>query len=200
MRTAILLAGPMRSLPEVIANHKQMVGEYDTFVSCKEEDYNDWINSEWKPKEIYITPEPTNVWEGKEAFYWQYWNLRNVIINVPKYDMYIKSRNDIVFNNQLPFELNAIKPNELWNPDKSYWGYTWISNGTMNDQFYIGDKSVMDVIARFVVESYPYSNEDYLVETHLVRWIMDNGVNYKKFSGFNYKKNHFGWTKQTGQK
>ena len=44
MKTAILLAGPMRSLPEVIANHKEMVGDYDTFVSCMQEDYNDWVN------------------------------------------------------------------------------------------------------------------------------------------------------------
>jgi hypothetical protein len=199
MRTAILLAGPMRSLPEVIANHKQMVGDYDTFVSCKEEDYNDWINSDWKPKEIYITPEPTNVWEGKEAFYWQYWNLKNVINNIPKYDMYIKSRNDLVFNNQLPFGLDIIKPNEIWNPDRSYWNYQWASNGTMNDQFYIGDRNVMNVVGR-LVDTQPYSKEDYLVETHLVRWLTQNGIKYKKFSGFHYEKNHFGWTKQTGEK
>jgi len=196
MKTAILLAGPMRSLPEVIANHKQMVGDYDTFVSCREEDYNDWINSDWKPKEIYITPEPTNVWEGKEAFYWQYWNLSNVIKNVPEYDMYIKSRNDLVFNNPLPFGLDIIKPNEIWNPDRSFWGYTWISNGTMNDQFYIGDRNVMNVVAR-LVDTQPYSKEDYVVETHLIRWLTENGVKYKKFSGFNYTKNHFGWSKQT---
>jgi len=200
MKVAILLAGPMRSLPEVVTNHKQMVGDYDTFVSCREEDYNDWINSDWNPKEIYITPEPINVWEGKEAFYWQYWNLRNVIINAPKYDMYIKSRNDLVFENPLPIELESIGKNELWNPDKSYWGYEWVSNGTMNDQFYIGDRSVMDIIARFIVETQPYTNEDYLVETHLIRWLLQNGVKYKKFSGFNYTKNHFGWNKQTIEK
>ena len=199
MRTAILLAGPMRSLPEVIANHKEMVGDYDTFVSCREEDYNDWINSDWKPKEIYITPQPTNMWEGKETLYWQYWNLKNVINNVPEYDMYIKSRNDLVFNNQLPFGLDVIKPNEIWNPDRSFWGYQWASNGTMNDQFYIGDKNVMNVVAR-LVDTQPYSNEHYVVETHLIRWLIQNGITYKKFSGFHYEKNHFGWTGQEQEK
>ncbi len=200
MKIAILLAGPMRSLPFVIANHKEMVGDYDTFVSCREEDYADWINSDWKPKEIYITPEPTNIWEGKEASYWQFWNLRNVINNVPQYDMYIKSRNDLVFENPLPISLESIGPNELWNSDRSFWGYTWVSNGTMNDQFYIGDKSVMDVIARFVTDSSPYSNEVYLPETHLVRWLTQNGITYKKFSGFHFTKNHFGWTKQNNER
>lgn len=196
MKTAILLAGPMRSLPEVIANHKEMVGDYDTFVSCMEEDYNDWVNSDWKPKEIYITPKPTNAWEGKEAFYRQFWNLRNVINNVPEYDMYIKSRNDLMFENKLPINLENIKPNEIWNPDRSYWGYEWVSNGTMNDQFYIGDKNVMNIVSR-LVDTQPYTNEAYLVETHLARWLTTNGVKYKKFSGFHFTKNHFGWTRQT---
>jgi hypothetical protein len=196
MKTAILLAGPMRSLPEVIANHKEMVGNYDTFVSCMEEDYNDWVNSDWKPKEIYITPKPTNAWEGKEAFYRQFWELKNVINNVPEYDMYIKSRNDLVFANKLPINLENIKPNEIWNPDRSYWGYEWASNGTMNDQFYIGDKNVMNIVSR-LVDTQPYTNEAYLVETHLVRWLTTNGVKYKKFGGFHFTKNQFGWTKQT---
>jgi hypothetical protein len=199
MRTAILLAGPMRSLPFIVDNHKEMVGDYDTFVSCREEDYEDWVKSAWKPKDIYITPEPTNIWEGKEAFYWQYWNLSNVIKNVPEYDMYIKSRNDLVFNNPLPFGLDVIQPNEIWNPDRSYWGYEWAGNGTMNDQFYIGDRNVMNAVSR-LVDTQPYSNEDYLVETHLVRWLTQNKIKYKKFSGFNYTKNHFGWTKQTIEK
>ena len=199
MRTAILLAGPMRSLPFIVDNHKKMVGDYDTFVSCKEEDYEDWIKSDWNAKEIYITPEQSNVWEGKETLYWQYWNLSNVIKNVPEYDMYIKSRNDLVFNNPLPFGLDVIQPNEIWNPDRSYWNYEWASNGTMNDQFYIGDRNVMNVVSR-LVDTQPYSNEDYLVETHLVRWLLANGINYKKFSGFHYEKNHFGWTKQTIEK
>lgn len=199
MRVAILLAGPMRSTNEVIANHKEMVGDYDTFVSCREEDYNDWINSDWNAKEIYITPEPTDMWKGKERFYWQYWNLRNVIKNVPEYDMYIKSRNDLVFNNQLPLELGVIKANEIWNPDISFGGYKWASNGTMNDQFYIGDKGVMDIVGR-LVDTQPYKNEDYVVETHLIRWLLENGVKYNKFSGFNYSKNHFGCDKKTGEK
>jgi hypothetical protein len=114
--------------------------------------------------------------------------------------VYIKSRNDLVFNNQLPFGLDAIKENELWNPERSYWGYEWASNGTMNDQFYIGDSGVMNVIANFIVETEPYINEVYLVETHLVRWLVTNGVKYKKFGGFHFTKNHFGWTKQTGER
>jgi len=207
MRTAILLAGPMRSLPEVIANHKEMVGDYDTFVSCRQEDYNDWINSDWNPKEIYITPETSfkdSIWSKTtisymEPLFWQYWNLRNVINNVPEYDMYIKSRNDLVFENQLPFGLDIIKPNEIWNPDRSFWGYKWASNGTMNDQFYIGDKNVMNVVSR-LIDTEPYKNEDYVVETHLIRWLTLNGIKYKKFSGFHFIKNHFGWNGQTGEK
>jgi hypothetical protein len=81
----------------------------------------------------------------------------------------------------------------------SYWNYKWIDNGTMNDQFYIGDRNVMNVVAR-LVDTQPYSNEDYLVETHLVRWLTQNEIKYKKFSGFNYTKNHFGWTKQNGER
>ena len=76
MKVGIILAGPMRSLPEVVANHKQMVGDYDTFVSCREVDKQAWIESDWNPKEIYITPEsePFNEWEY--SIFWQFWNLR----------------------------------------------------------------------------------------------------------------------------
>lgn len=191
MKIAILLAGPMRSLPEVVANHKQMVGDYDTFVSCREEDYNDWINSDWNAKEIYITPESElfNGWDY--STFWQFFNLKNVIINAPKYDMYIKSRNDLVFKNPLPISFESIGSNELWNPDKMFWGQEWISNGTMNDQFYIGDANVMNYIANFIDNNQP--NDD-IAPTQLLKWLLLNNIKYKKFSNFEFTKNHFGYT------
>jgi hypothetical protein len=191
MRIAILLAGPMRSLPEVISNHKQMVGDYDTFVSCREEDYNDWIKSDWNPKKIYITPESDIINNWEYSTFWQFWNIRNVILNTPKYDLYIKSRNDLIFQNKLLISLEAIKNNELWNPDKMFWGQEWISNGTMNDQFYIGDINVMNIIANFIISNEP--NND-LPQTQLLKWLLNNGIEYKKFSEFHFTKNHFGYT------
>ena len=191
MRTAILLAGPMRSTNEVIANHKQMVGDYDTFVSCKQEDYNDWINSDWNAKQIYITPMVENNTQWDDSTYWQYTNLRNVILNVPEYDMYIRSRNDLVFKNQLPINLESIADNELWNPDRMFWGQEWISNGTMNDQFYIGNKNVMNIVANFIINNQP--NGD-IAQTQLLKWLELNNVIYKKFSKFNFTKNHFGYS------
>lgn len=191
MRIAILLAGPMRSLPEVIANHKQMVGDYDTFVSCKEEDYNAWINSGWNAKQIYITPMVENSTQWDDSTYWQYWNLRNVILNMPEYDMYIRSRSDLIFQNTLPISLESIADNELWNPDRMFWGQEWISNGTMNDQFYIGNKNVMNIVANFIINNEP--NGD-IPQTQLLKWIELNEITYKKFSRFNFTKNHFGYT------
>jgi len=221
MRVAILLAGPMRSTPDVIANHKQMIGEHDLYVSCRQEDYNDWINSEWNAKEIYITPEidfETSDWAKMcknksvvfrtilERLYWQYWNLNNCIKNMPKgYDYYIKSRNDMIYESVLELNWEAITNKEIWCPEKTFWGYEWIGNGFFNDQLWICKEEVLELAASFVTDAVHLTNafgetikkgllEDCIIETAFMLWLCNWDIKQKKFS-YTYTKNHFGWTK-----
>lgn len=221
MKTAILLAGPMRSLPEVIANHKQMVGDYDTFVSCRQEDYNDWINSDWNPKEIYITPEidfETSNWGmmcdvSDKSFrllltrlQWQFHNLSNCIKNMPKgYDYYIKSRNDMVYEYPLDINFESIKEDEIWCPEKTFWGYEWINNGFFNDQLWICKENVLELAGKFVTDGVLLNNsigdeirkgllKHSIIETSFILWLANWDIKQKKFT-YPYTKNHFGWTK-----
>jgi len=218
MKIAILLAGPMRSLPEVIANHKRTIGEYDTYVSCRQEDYNDWVNSDWNPTAIYITPEVDfqqtdwyaalkhknehNVWL-LERLYLQHWGISNCIKNMPKgYDYYIKSRNDMVY--EFPLELNfeSIKDNEIWCPDTTFWGFKWRDNGFFNDQLWICKENTLEIASRFVTDvctmaDFPGNNirkelfENLITETANVLFLDNAGIKHKKFT-YPYTKNHFG--------
>jgi hypothetical protein len=218
MKIAILLAGPYRGNPTNIANHIKIIGNYDTYVSCFEHYKEDWINSGWPIKKIFTTPnidfKETN-WSkyrddapGQSGF-WQFWNLKNVINNVEEdYDWYIKSRCDLDFQygELSEYFFSTLEPNTLYTsihrfvvgaPDLSI----------VNDQFYIADSKVMDIISKFPTKYYNQKrhrlNEaNHLVgsnEKNLTIWLAENGVNIKKIQDILYNKNHNGINTASGE-
>jgi hypothetical protein len=211
MKIAILLAGPYRGNPSNIANHIRIIGNYDTYVSCFEHYKEDWINSGWPIKKIFTTPnidfKETN-WakyrddEPGQSGFWQFWNLKNVINNVEEdYDWYIKSRCDLdfQFGELSEYFFSTLEPNTLYTsihrfvvgtPDLSL----------VNDQFYIADSKVMDIISKFPTKYYnkernesPISNE-----RSLTIWLGQNEVNIKQIKDISYNKNHNGITTPSG--
>ena len=56
MKVAIIMAGPYRGNKSIIENQLNMIGSYDTYVSCFEHYKEDWVNSGWPIKKIFITP------------------------------------------------------------------------------------------------------------------------------------------------
>ena len=211
MKIAILLAGPYRGNQTIIDNHLRIVGNYDTYVSCFEHYKQDWINSGWPIKKIFITPnidfKETN-WakhrsdDPGQSGFWQFWNLKNVINNIEEdYDWYIKSRCDLDFQSGELSEyfFSTLEPNILYTsihrlvagaPDLSL----------VNDQFYIADSKVMDIISKFPTKYYNQKRNDSPVsnERSLTFWLADNGVNIKKIQDISYNKNYNGITTPSG--
>jgi hypothetical protein len=211
MKIAILLAGPYRGNSINIANHIRIVGNYDTYVSCFEHYKEDWINSGWTIKKIFTTPnidfKETNWAKNRDdapgqSGFWQFWNLKNVINNIEEdYDWYIKSRCDLdfQFGELSEYFFSTLEPNTLYtsihrfsagSPDMSL----------VNDQFYIADSKVMDIISKFPTKYYnkernesPISNE-----RSLTIWLGENGVNIKQIKDISYNKNHNGITTPSG--
>jgi len=212
MKIAILLAGPYRGNQTIIDNHAKFIGNHDTYVSCFEHYKEDWIKSDWPIKKIFTTPnvdfKETN-WAkhrddaaGQSGF-WQFWNLKNVINNIEEdYDWYIKSRCDLDFQSgQLSeYFFSTLEPNTLYTsihrfvvgtPDLSL----------VNDQFYIADSKVMDIISKFPTKYYnkernegPVSNE-----RSLTIWLREHGINVKNIQDISYNKNHNGINKASGE-
>ena len=56
MRIAIIMAGPYRGNKSIVENQLNMIGSYDTYVSCLEHYREDWINSGWNIKKLFTTP------------------------------------------------------------------------------------------------------------------------------------------------
>ena len=56
MKVAILMAGPYRGNVDIIQNQLNMIGSYDTYVSCIEHYKKEWIDSNWPIKQIFSTP------------------------------------------------------------------------------------------------------------------------------------------------
>jgi hypothetical protein len=212
MKIAILLAGPYRGNPTNLANHIKIIGNYDTYVSCFEHYKEDWINSGWPIKKIFTTPnidfKETN-WAkyrsdmpGQSGF-WQFWNLKNVINNVEEdYDWYIKSRCDLDFQSGELSEyfFSTLEPNTL------YTSIHRLSAGApdlslVNDQFYIADSKVMDIISKFPTKYYNQKRKDSPVsnERSLTLWLADNGVEIKKIQDILYNKNHNGINTASGE-
>jgi hypothetical protein len=211
MKIAILLAGPYRGNQTIIDNHLRIVGNYDTYVSCFEHYKQDWINSGWPIKKIFITPnidfKETN-WakhrsdDPGQSGFWQFWNLKNVINNIEEdYDWYIKSRCDLDFQSGELSEyfFSTLEPNILYTsihrlvvgaPDLSL----------VNDQFYIADSKVMDIISKFPTKYYNQKRNDSPVsnERSLTFWLAENGVNIKKIQDISYNKNYNGITTPSG--
>jgi hypothetical protein len=212
MKIAILLAGPYRGNQTIIDNHIKFIGNHDTYVSCFEHYKEDWINSGWPIKKIFTTPnvdfKETN-WAkyrsdapGQSGF-WQFWNLKNLINNIEEdYDWYIKSRCDLDFKSGelSDYFFSTLEPNTLYtsihrlstaSPDLSL----------VNDQFYIADSKVMDIISKFPTKYYNIKRNESPIsnERSLTIWLTENGVNINKIKDILYDKNHNGVNRPTGE-
>jgi hypothetical protein len=214
MKFAILYAGPYRGTTEILNNHINTFGkDVDIYVSCFEHYLDDWKESGWPVKEYYITPKiefnKTN-WskyrndEAGQSGFWQFWNLKNVIDNVPKnYDFYIKSRNDLVFNNSFGIDYKLMELNTLYSSSHSFHKGDWDINNWVNDEFYFGCINTMIAISKFVTDFYEKDRHPTNIpsgsnELNLRIWLRENNINLLKFFEFSYTKNHYGITQSSG--
>jgi ribosomal protein S18 len=215
MKVALLLAGPYRGNQSIIENQLNMIGSYDTYVSCLEHYKEDWINGGWPMKDIFTTPNinflQTN-WSkyrndapGQSGF-WQFWNLKNVIENTPAdYDWYIKSRCDLIFESgQITEHLfTTLDSNTLYCPNNYFDGQGWDLNNVLNDQFYIGDYTTMKIISEFVTEYYKIERHEcnepiQSNERNLKNFLNERNITIKILQDIKYKKNHNGVTTMSG--
>jgi hypothetical protein len=211
MKVAIIMGGPYRGNQNIIDNHLRIVGKYDTYVSCFEQYKEDWYKSNWPIKKIFTTPiiefnktkwsKHRNDEPGQSGF-WQFWNLKNAINNIEEdYDWYIKSRCDLDFQSgQLSeYFFSTLEPNTLYTsihrlsagiPDMSL----------VNDQFYIADSKVMDIISKFPTKYYNKERNESPVsnERSLTIWLAENGISVKLIQNISYNKNHNGITTPSG--
>ncbi len=215
MKVAILMAGPYRGNTDIIQNQLNMIGSYDTYVSCFEHYKEDWTNSGWLIKEIVTTPsvnfketdwyKQRNDNAGQSGF-WQFWNLKNVIDTIPNdYDWYIKSRCDLLFESgQITEHLfTTLDKNTFYCPNKYFDGQGWDLNSLLNDQFYIGDYNTIKTISEFVTEYYkierhPLNQPVASNERNLRTFLNERNVAIKTLEDIKYKKNHNGVTTMSG--
>jgi hypothetical protein len=205
MKVAILLAGPYRGNQTIIDNHLKIIGKYDTYVSCFEQYKEDWYKSSWPIKKIFTTPiiefnktkwsKYRNDEPGQSGF-WQFWNLKNVINSIEEdYDWYIKSRCDLDFQSGELSEyfFSTLEPNTLYTSIHRF------SAGTpdmslVNDQFYIADSKVMDIISKFPIKYYNKERNEFPIsnERSLTIWLAENGISIKLIENILYNKDHNG--------
>ena len=215
MKAAILLAGPYRGSKDIIENQLNMIGSYDTYVSCLEHYREDWIRSNWPVKEIFTTPninfnetdwsKQRNDASGQSGF-WQFWNLKNVIDNTPTdYDWYIKSRCDLIFHSGqiTEYMFTTLDKNTLYCPSNYFDGSGWDYATVLNDQFYIGDYNTMKVVSNFVTEYYkierhPLNQPIASNERNLRKYLDENNIHIKILKDMKYTKNHNGITTLSG--
>jgi hypothetical protein len=212
MKIAILLAGPYRGNQIIIDNHAKFIGNHDTYVSCFEHYKEDWINSGWPIKKIFTTPnidfKETN-WakyrgdEPGQSGFWQFWNLKNVINNIEEdYDWYIKSRCDLDFQSGELSEyfFSTLEPNTLYTSiHRLVVGNYDLS--IVNDQFYIADSKVMDIISKFPTKYYNQKRNDSPVsnERSLTIWLAENGISINLIKDILYNKNYNGINTASGE-
>jgi hypothetical protein len=215
MKFALLYAGPYRGTDEILDNHIKVFGsDIDIYVSCFEHYLDDWKKSDWPVKEYFITPDidfkSTNWYkyrnnEAGQSGFWQFWNLKSVIDNVPKiYDYYIKCRNDIVFNKTFEFDKSSLKSNTLYSPNKSFHKVDWDITQWINDEFYMACDYTMLVISKFVTDFYnnenrhPINSATASNESQLRIHLKENNIIVEKIYEFPYQKNHYGVTQPSG--
>lgn len=215
MKVAILLSGPYRGNSDIIQNHYNYIGSYDTYISCFEQYTQNWIDSGWGFKQIFTTPsidfKKTN-WYGQrndeagQSGFWQFWNLKNVIDNIPNhYEWYIKSRCDLIFESGIITEwlFTTLDKNTFYCPNNYFDGQGWDLNTLLNDQFYIGDYNTMKIISEFVTEYYKVErhgcNEPiHSNERNLRKFLDECGVVVKTLQDIKYRKNHNGISSMSG--
>ena len=216
MKIAILLAGPYRGNQSIIENQLNMIGGYDTYVSCFEHYKQDWIESNWPIKELFITPsvdfnktdwsKQRNDDAGQSGF-WQFWNLKNVIENTPSdYDWYIKSRCDLTFESGqiTQYIFTTLNKNTFYCPNNYFDGQSWDYDTLLNDQFCIGDYNTMKTISEFVTEYYKIERHEcneaiYSNERNLRNFLNERNIAVKMLQDIQYKKNHNGINTMSGE-
>lgn len=215
MKIATILAGPYRANESIIQNQLNMVGSYDTYVSCLEHYREDWIRSNWPIKEIFTTPnidfKETNWAKYRDdgpgqAGFWQFWNLKNVINSIDiKYDFYIKNRCDLVFHSGqiTDYLFTNLEENTLYSAASYFDGTGWDYNTLINDQFYIGDYNTMKVISNFVTDYYKINrhklNESTASnERNLRKYLDENKIHIKILKDIKYTKDHYGINTPSG--
>jgi hypothetical protein len=211
MKVALILAGPYRGSQSIIQSHYDFIGEYDTYVSCLGHYKIDWENSNWNIKKIYITPfidiKSTNWFEYRDdgagqSGFWQFWNLKSVINNTPnEYDFYIKSRSDLNIESKLDIDFSKLDKKTLYSSAHSFHKGSW-DGYWLNDEFYIGSKYVMNIIANFVTDYYKTPNRHTLNaaeptgvgsnENSLRNFLEENGIKIDKIYNLKYSKNNNG--------
>jgi len=214
MKLAILYAGPYRGTDDILDNHIKTFGEnIDMYVSCFEHYLEDWKSSGWPIKKIFTTPninfnetnwsKQRNDAAGQSGF-WQFWNLKNVIDNIPKnYNFYIKNRNDLVFETKFNFDFNNTNPKTIYSSNNSFHRTDWDVDMWINDEFYIGSKYVMDVISNFVTDYYNINrhtlNESTASnERNLLNFLLENDIQIDKIYNLKYSKNDNGISVPSG--
>lgn len=221
MNIAIIFGGPYRGNNDIIENHTNYIGNYDTYVSCFEHYKNDWVGCSWPIKQIFTTPTVNfndtkwskyrNDAAGQSGF-WQFWNLKNVINNIEyDYDWYIKSRSDLHFYDGKLMEdlFKSLKPNTLYCPEVRFDGVhqNWNYEYGLNDQLMIGDANVMRVISNFVTKFYNKHRHSLNEanerigsnETCLRLYLKENNINVLPLVGIRCKKNHNGVSASSGE-
>ena len=215
MRIAIIMAGPYRGNKSIVENQLNMIGSYDTYVSCLEHYREDWINSGWNIKKLFTTPninfKETN-WAkyrddgAGQAGFWQFWNLRNVIKSIPNnYDFYIKTRCDLEFT-ECNLDISNLQSNTIYSSNHNFHQDYWHREHLINDQFYIGDYNSMLVVSDVVMEFYtkdrhgkndagPYFGSN---EAALRMFLNENNISVNELTGIKYTKNHNGVTEPSG--
>ncbi len=209
MKVALLYSGPYRGNAEIVNNHIQTFGlDVDVYVSAFPHYLNDWKESGLNIKEYYITPsvdfkqtdwfKQRNDEPGQSGF-WQFWNLSNLINNIPTtYDLYIKNRIDLLFNNEfIPLQP---KPYTIHSANESFHSRDWNIDLWINDEFYVGDYNSMSIVGKFVegfykthrhnlneVGSYVGSNE-----ASLRKWLKESEIYVEKLYNISYIKTYNG--------
>ena len=209
MKVALLYSGPYRGNAEIVNNHIQTFGlDVDVYVSTFSHYLNDWKESGLNIKEYYITPSvdfKQTDWfkqrndEPGQAGFWQYWNLSNLIKNIPTtYDLYIKNRIDLLFNNKfIPLEP---KPYTIYSANQSFHGRDWNIDLWINDEFYVGDYNSMSIVGKFVEGFYktnrhtlneagPYVGSN---EASLRKWLNESEISVEKLNNISYIKTYDG--------
>ena len=208
MKVALLYSGPYRGNAEIVNNHIQTFGlDVDVYVSTFSHYLNDWKESGLNIKEYYITPSvdfKQTDWfkqrndEPGQAGFWQYWNLSNLIKNMPNdYDFYIKNRCDLQFS-EVKLNMESFKRNTIYSSSHSFHGDYWHREHLINDQFYIGDWNSINTISDFVTNFYkkdrhrlneagPYVGSN---EASLRQFLNEAKINVEALDGIKYIKNH----------
>jgi hypothetical protein len=211
MSIAVLLSGRFRGNEKMVSIHKENIGNYDTYVSCLKKYESDWKSSNWDIKDLFITPE-INFKETKwaefrddgagESGFWQFWNLKNLIDNVPIYDWYIKSRNDLLFHTKLDIDFNKLDKNKFYCPNSYFDGTNWNKQELLNDQIFIVSYDNLKIISQFVSDFYIHfshqKNHSMASNERCLRnWLRNFSIEVEGFD-LTYTKNHNGHTSPSG--